>query len=108
MVSVNLFSRNMNIWTVTFIYHSFDQIYMQESIIIVSLTVLSSLVTIGRFVFEYRKKMSCCTKQNTCDVVVETAEMNTDKWEKKDVETMLFTTFFSHIYIKYSVVSIQD
>lgn len=47
---------------------------MQESIIIVSLTVLSSLVTIGRFVFEYSKKRSLCTKKESCDVIEETEE----------------------------------
>jgi hypothetical protein len=43
---------------------------MQESLIIVSITILSSFVTIGRFIYEYRKKTSCCDRRASCEVVV--------------------------------------
>ena len=41
---------------------------MEESIIIVGLTVLSSVVTISRFIYEYRHKCSWCIRKQS-DVV---------------------------------------
>lgn len=42
---------------------------MQESIIIVTITVLSSIVTISRFLYEYRKKCSCRCTRKSSDVI---------------------------------------
>lgn len=60
---------------------------MQESLIIVSLTVLSSLVTIGRFMYEYRNKMSCCTRSSASDVVEPSTELTAPTTPKVTLET---------------------
>lgn len=42
---------------------------MQEGIIIVSLTLLSSVVTISRFLYEYRNRCSCGCTRTQSDIV---------------------------------------
>ena len=42
---------------------------MQDGVILVTITLLSSVVTIGRFLYEYRDRVSCCTCQSASDIV---------------------------------------